>query len=96
VPLAQPALPAPRREASAEGHPTTVRRILFTPLQVRPAFRTATEVAGSFVVSGSWWGTQEQDSPFLRDYSFQDSPTGILWLFVDRLTGISWVQGTVD
>ena len=41
-------------------------------------------------------GHRGKDAPFLRDYSFHDSSGGILWLFVDRLTGTSWVQGAVD
>jgi hypothetical protein len=53
-------------------------------------------MAGPFVASGCWWGVDGKDGPFVRDYSFHDSPAGILWHFVDRLTGTCWVQGSVD
>jgi hypothetical protein len=53
-------------------------------------------MAGPFTASGRWWGTEGRDAPFVRDYYYQDSPTGILWLYADRLTGTSWVLGTVD
>jgi protein ImuB len=95
-PLNRPILPAPRQETGAAERPTVVRRVRFTPAQTRMASRKLSGLAEPFVVSGSWWGTGGRDAPFVRDYYFHDSPTGILWLFIDRLTDTSWVQGAVD
>jgi protein ImuB len=90
VPLKRPMVPAPRPGASELV--AAVRRILFEPAEARPG----TELSGPFTASGCWWGTEGKDGPFVRDYSFHQSPAGILWLFVDRLTDTCWVQGTVD
>ena len=100
VPLQRPVLPAPCQETraaeySSAEYPSLVRRILFTPRQARVSQEPG-DTADPFVVSGSWWGSGEKDAPFLRNYYFKDSPTGILWLFVDMLTHTSWVQGAID
>jgi protein ImuB len=52
--------------------------------------------SGRFLVSGSWWGTNGEDAPFIREYSYRHSHDGLLWLFADRLTGEAWIQGAVD
>jgi protein ImuB len=100
VALKQPILPAPRREMAASGRPGAVRRILFEPTPTRPGRSNASGygggIAGPFAASGGWWGTEGNDGPFARDYSFHDSAAGILWLFADRITGTCWLQGTVD
>jgi hypothetical protein len=96
MPLEKPVVPLPGPGSMAAERPTAVRRILFKPTQIGPGSQNACAMSEPFVVSGSWWGTDGEDAPFLRDYSFQHSPKGILWLFADRLTGTSWVQGAVD
>jgi len=50
----------------------------------------------SFTASGGWWDAERRDAEYVRDYSYHDSPAGILWLFVDRTTDTCWVQGEVD
>ena len=95
-PLEGPALPAPRRETVRSERPLAVRRVLFTPAQTRLQSQGSSGVGEPFSVSGSWWGAGPKDAPFSRDYYFHDSPTGIVWLFVDRLTDTCWVQGAVD
>jgi protein ImuB len=92
VPVKRPVLPSPRRETTASGRSTAVRRILFSPAkapQARPA-------GGAFTVSGGWWDAEGKDAPYVRDYFYLDSPKGMLWLFVDGVTGACWVQGDVD
>jgi protein ImuB len=96
APLKRPSLPAPRRETVEAERPAAVRRILFAPMPLPPVPREARVIGGPFAASGSWWGAAEGDAPFFREYFFQDSPDGILWLFVDRLTNTSWAQGVVD
>ena len=95
-PLDRPFLPSPHQRTSDPSRPTAVRRILFTPAQTRMALPGPSGAPEPFLVSGSWWCAGGKDAPFSRDYSYKDSPTGILWLFVDRLTDSSWVQGAVD
>jgi protein ImuB len=85
-------VPAPRSGHDAPDRQTAVRRVLSTPRQIQQG--RAGRV--SFALSGSWWGTGERDSPFHREYSFQDSARGVLWLYVDKLTGLCWLQGVVD
>ena len=51
---------------------------------------------GRFVLSGQWWGTRAEDACFHRGYSFQEPGGCVQWLYVDRLTGATWVQGAVD
>jgi protein ImuB len=92
VPLKGLSLPAPRSGQDAPDRPTAVRRILHTPRQAQQVRAGK----GSFALSGSWWGTGERDSPFHREYSFQNSASGVLWLYADKLTGIRWLQGVVD
>jgi protein ImuB len=94
--LDRPALPAPRQGTAAPEHPAAVRRILFRPSQVPAIPRKPADLTEPFIVSGSWWGTDRNDAPFCRHYRFDNSPGGILWLFVDMLTDTSWVQGAVD
>jgi len=96
VPMERPALPAPPGEVPATDHSTAVRRIFFEPRQKRFDRKPSGEREGPFVVSGSWWGTPGKDMAYLRDYYFTSSPTGIMWRFVDRLDGSSWIQGEVD
>ncbi len=96
MPLHQPALPSPRQPTCAKNCPAAVRRILFAPRPSKSISRAPGVKAEPFVVSGSWWGTGDADTPYLRDYSFRSSAAGILWLYVDRLTDTSWVQGVVD
>jgi protein ImuB len=96
VPLQRPVLPAPRQETAAKDYPAVVRRILFVPRQTKSSSRKPSAMSEAFVVSGSWWGTAETDAPFLREYHFCASRAGILWLFVDRITDTTWVQGAVD
>jgi len=100
VPLPRPVLPAPRQETPpavypAGEYPAAVRRILFAPVQTA-GFQEPCHTADPFVVSGSWWGAEENDAPFLRHYYFSSTPSGILWLFVDMLTHTARVQGAVD
>lgn len=89
-------LPARREDAPAHGSAAAVRRILFAPRKAPAALAALPAVAGPFVTSGSWWGSEGKDRPYVRAYRFQDSDAGILWLFQDRLTGDSWIQGMVD
>ncbi len=96
VPLQRPMLPAPPSAHKATGRPTAVRRILFTPRQARLGSRELGEEGGPFALSGSWWGAGSRDAPFHREYFFHSSASGVLWLYVDRLTGTTWVQGAVD
>jgi protein ImuB len=84
---------APTGDRASTGCPATVRRILFTPAPTRTPSQ---DMAGPFVVSGRWWGAMPEDAPFLRDYFFHRSEAGVRWIFVDRLTDTSWVQGVVD
>jgi len=95
VALNRPILPSLRPQLISAQRLTAVRRI-FEPQQVRPGSLQPGWKAGPFIVSGQWWATDGKDAPFLRHYSFHDSPAGILWLFVDKLTDTSWVQGVVD
>jgi protein ImuB len=95
APMERVALPRPCRAAVAE-IPTAVRRICFTPEQTRFPPAAKCQGTGPFIVSGTWWGTPGEDSPYLRDYYFHASDAGVLWLFMDRLTDTSWVQGVVD
>jgi protein ImuB len=103
VPQKQPVLPAPRKGAS-EGKdpaprgkaPIAVRRIFFSPRRIPLDYRKTTVLSEASIVSGSWWGTEESEAPFLRRYSYCDSTAGILWVFVDGLTALSWLQGVVD
>jgi hypothetical protein len=92
VPLKELALPFDR---AVPASPSAVRRILYTPRQARRSTRNLEE-RGPFVLSGQWWSTGNTDAPFYREYLFQASEGGVLWLYVDRLTGITWVQGAVD
>ena len=95
-PMDKPVLPTARRAPSdTAGLPPVVRRILFSPSQCRQAPETEA-VAGPFVVSGSWWGADGEDAPYCREYSYHHSSSGVTWLYVDRLTDLTWVQGTVD
>jgi hypothetical protein len=59
-------------------------------------YRKTTALSEVSIVSGSWWGTEESEAPFLRRYSYRDSTAGILWVFIDGLTDFSWLQGVVD
>ncbi|MGO9413276.1 MAG: Y-family DNA polymerase [Spirochaetia bacterium] len=104
VPQKHPALPTPRRGEGLrngnDGHasrgPVAVRRILFSPRRISLDSGKATVLSEASIVSGSWWGTEGSEAPYLRHYSYQDSPHGILWVFVDAFTGPSWLQGVVD
>jgi hypothetical protein len=111
VPLKMVALPSPSSVGQVLRRPTAVRRILFEPLRAQPvpprqvggnrgtggaSGTNGTSGTGTFVLSGSWWGTGDADAPFHREYSFYASPGGVLWLYVDRLSGTTWVQGVVD
>jgi protein ImuB len=101
VPLEKPGLPRPRRaDEAAAGESRSqavVRRMFHTPAaQARLDRQSARAGAGPFVLSGSWWGAGGKDSPILRDYFFTDSDGGVLWTYVDRLTGQLWLQGIVD
>jgi protein ImuB len=111
APLARPVLPAARREgAAAEAPteqaptaeaptaeaPTAVRRVFFEPERVAAGRLPGSAAARQFLVSGSWWGTDGEDAPFVREYSFRRSPAGILWQCIDRLTNEAWIQGVVD
>jgi protein ImuB len=91
VPMKRPVLPSPRKETAAAGGSTTVRRILFTPARARRASPSA-----AFTVSGGWWDGGEKDACYVRDYLYLESASGLLWLFVDRITGTCWVQGEID
>jgi hypothetical protein len=90
----QPVLPARQRAATKQ--PMAVRRILLKPKQVPCDSQEKTEISEPFIVSGSWWGKEGAEAPFLRHYSFHNSPGGILWAFVDKYTDTAWVQGVVD
>ncbi len=101
VPLDRPVLPAPRREMPAAGRPTpvrptAVRRILLKRTQARLDSQIPDGMAGPFIVSGSWWGSGSRDAPYLRHYYFRETPAGTLWIFVDKLTDTTWVQGAID
>jgi protein ImuB len=108
VPLKGLALPVSPAGLGAEYRQTAVRRIFCKPLRAQPvqAGRGADGGVGGaaydevgrarFVLSGSWWGNHSRDAPFHREYSFRSSAVGMLWLYVDRLTGTAWVQGVVD
>ncbi len=93
APLSRPILPS--RGPEGTGGFKAVRRILFTPARARPAQKDSAD-SHAFVVSGSWWGTEGEDAPYHRSYCFQESSAGTLWLFEDRLSGMSWLQGVVD
>ena len=93
APLSRPILPS--RGPERTGGFKAVRRILFTPARARPAQKDSAD-SHAFVVSGSWWGTEGEDAPYHRSYCFQESSAGTLWLFEDRLSGMSWIQGVVD
>jgi len=94
--MKKPALPAPGPATGAQEPASAVRRILFAPRQLPGAPEERPAVAGPFLTSGSWWSSGEKDQPYLREYSFQDSDAGILWVCQDRLTGSSWIQGLID
>ncbi len=94
VPLQRPQAPSGSREI--EGPARAVRRILCAPMQMPPGRPTLGAMAGPFVVSGEWWGDEGEKGPFLRDYYFQGTDAGCLWLFVDRHTNACWMQGVVD
>ncbi len=89
-------LPAPRPQAMTAARVPAVRRILFGPSRVPPGTPAASGGTQPLVVSGQWWASDGEGAPYHRCYSFHDSPTGILWLFVDKLTDTTWVQGAVD
>ena len=95
VPLKGIALPRPPAGSGAMRSPTAVRRILNAPRETRQA-RPDSPNGGPLVLSGSWWGTGNGDAPFRREYFFQRSGNGVQWLYVDKLTGTTWVQGAVD
>ncbi len=108
-PLERPTMPSARgrgnpRASGGRGpseRPSAVRRIRFAPV---PAGADPTgagphdlaPAAGPFALSGSWWGNRGSDAPFRRDYFYQRTPEGLLWIYVDRLTDTAWVQGVVD
>ncbi|HVO39517.1 MAG TPA: DNA polymerase Y family protein [Spirochaetia bacterium] len=92
----KPALPARQQEAKAPGSTAAVRRIFFAPRQVPSGSRELPFIAGPFITSGSWWGSAGKEPPYLRHYGFRDSGAGISWVFQDRLTGESWIQGMID
>jgi len=96
VPLKKLVLPSLSAGEQASRFPTAVRRILFEPRRAQPAPPRQAGGTGPFVLSGSWWGSQGGDAPFRREYSFRSSAVGMLWLYLDRLTGTAWVQGVVD
>jgi protein ImuB len=102
VPVERPVLPAQRVKAPDVDHapaapdPAAVRRIFLRPRQIPVGQMAAGRTVGPFTVSGSWWGAPGEDAPYLRDYYFTGSPEGLVWLFVDRRDGSSWVQGEVD
>jgi protein ImuB len=85
TPMDRPVLPSPR----PAGGTVAIRRIFETP---RPCAGKGELVAGPFLLSGSWW----EDAACAREYSLRESSAGILWLFVDTRSGITWNQGTVD
>jgi protein ImuB len=91
VPMKRPILPSPRRDTAAAERSTAVRRILLTPTPIRWA-----SMDESFTASGGWWDAERRDAEYVRDYSYHDSPAGIFWLFVDRITNTCWVQGEID
>jgi hypothetical protein len=89
VPLTGLVVPAAREAPALQ---STVRRILYAPRQTRqvqPGRRR-------FLLSGQWWGSENGDAPFHREYLFQKSESGVLWLYTDTHTGGTWVQGVVD
>ena len=89
VPLEKLAHPCAR---ATPGSPSAVRRILYEPRQTGQVRHGR----GRFVLSGQWWGTRAEDACFHREYSFQESGGCVQWLYVDKLTGATWVQGAVD
>ena len=93
APLKRPILPS--RGPQGTGSSQAVRRILFAPARTRSPRKDSAD-GQAFVVSGSWWGTEREDAPYHRSYCFQESSAGTLWLFEDRLSGTSWIQGVVD
>ena len=93
VPLTGLALPSPR---AVPAPPSAVRRILHTPRQVKEVRSGIRSGMGRFVLSGRWWGTGNGDASFHREYSFRECEGGVHWLYVDKLSGTTWIQGTVD
>ncbi len=90
VPMRRPRCPSASRKEAVE-LPAVVRRVFFEPRRAAPPQSYAV-MAGPFDLSGSWW----EEAPYQRSYFYCNSPDGLLWLFVDRLTGMTWTQGLVD
>ena len=89
VPITGLALPSAR---AVPAPPSAIRRILHAPRQTKKV-RSG---KGRFVLSGRWWDTGNGDASFHREYSFRASEGGVQWLYVDKLSGTTWIQGMVD
>lgn len=96
VPMQRPVLPRVRSAGGPPGLSTVVRRILFTPRQCPQRSVKPVSASGTFVVSGSWWGSEERNPPYHREYSFDSSSDGVLWIYRDRQNDTTWIQGAVD
>jgi protein ImuB len=99
VPVEKPALPSPGPAAGPAPSPSprapAVRRIFFEPKAARPA-AAGRGGRDPFEVNGAWWSTDSAGGPYRRGYAYQDTPAGIRWWYVDRLSDTCWDQGVVD
>ena len=103
VPMDRPVLPAPpaaparfpRGSEPDTGSPA-VRRILFSASPLHGPRRTPRDGFHDLLVSVRWWGETAEESAVQRAYWFQETSDTVAWVYQDRLTAATWLQGVVD